>query len=231
MFVGKITNLLAGLCLLQGLCFNKANFPFPFHLWKRHFLYSYHASIVSGCERRHGEFVSKTSSCQVYMQSSKRLQSRMYQIDKLEILQPSVEEDKHCVLMLMQNLLSPEWILVNCQELILDTIVCQERSNLSLEAFSPDSNLSYCDYSWVLYKKNCYMYSKSEKKKAADGKCKHKFCIGNRKQQNTLLNLPIFMKRYTHFLRQTILLSQKNSNKDGLCVYPFMNQNLVSSNT
>ncbi len=207
-----------GLPLFQGLCFPTWNFLLPSNLWKKQFFWSYDVSIAFSCLGREGR--TKHGKCNNFIESSTAVQTRMQQIEKFNIMQPSVEEDQNCVLMLMQNLLSPELILVNCTEMLLETVVCQERTHQSLKGLSSENNEFYCDYNWVIFRQICYSCSKVQKDfKAGGGVSSHRFCIENTQQQNMVLKLPIFKKWSTHFLRQTILISKSNSNKERINVY------------
>ena len=61
--------------------------------------------------------------------------------------------------MIIDNLLNPEWIMVECQKPILDMVVCQYKFDIPVK----ENTLSYtaheyCSHKWILLGRKSFTY-------------------------------------------------------------------------
>ena len=75
-----------------------------------------------------------------------------------EVLQPAIEKG-HCTMLLLSNLVQPQWISIDCQERLINHVVCLNNSNKSKfhDSFA-SLKAKVCQRSQIIFKEMCYKF-------------------------------------------------------------------------
>ncbi len=102
----------------------------------------------------------------------KHLDSQQLQISAKNTTYPYFAKKKLCTVMLMTNLVDPDWVLVNCSTTLLHDIVCMEprkRNKSHLYFFHPDRKM--CSPNAIRNRDNCFLFLKYSPSTDNSGQC------------------------------------------------------------